>query len=86
MLYFRYEWKAFRNRYLELQRSTMSHLKKQIMLETQELRDHDLSGKSETVAEPQKKGLQFQSGVILKITLSDAIENSTEIKVSVAVV
>lgn len=54
------------------------------MLETQELRDHDLSGKSETVAEPQKKGLQFQSGVILKIMLSDAIENATDIKVSVA--
>ncbi|XP_015903561.1 la-related protein 7 isoform X2 [Parasteatoda tepidariorum] len=67
------EWKAYRNKYLDLQRTTMSYLKKQILLECQEMREQE--------TEPiPKKELKFQPGVILKILLANPIENSTEMK------
>ncbi|GIY05298.1 la-related protein 7 [Caerostris extrusa] len=62
----KYEWKAYRNKYLNLQRSTMSYIKKQILMKQQEWEEPEpTNGKPEV----SKKGLQFQSGVIIKITL-----------------
>ncbi|XP_054719759.1 la-related protein 7-like [Uloborus diversus] len=75
------EWKAYRNKYLDLQRSTMSYLKKTVMLQTQELKEQDTMSKSnDTSAEGQKKGLHFQPGVILKIKLGEPVKNSSDIK------
>ncbi|GBN74085.1 La-related protein 7 [Araneus ventricosus] len=75
----KHEWKVYRNKYLNLQRSTMSYLKKQIMMETQELKEQEpVDEKLEN--ETSNKGLHFQPGVIIKIILKDSITDPSDIK------
>ncbi|KAF8787259.1 La-related protein 7 like protein [Argiope bruennichi] len=75
----KHEWKAYRNKYLNLQRSTMSFLKKQIMMEAQELKEQDpVDEKPDN--ETSNKGLHFQPGVIIKITLKDSITDLSNFK------
>ncbi|GFR30594.1 la-related protein 7 [Trichonephila clavata] len=69
------EWKVYRNKYLSLQRATMKYLKKEILKETEELKDQENPKTDDT-----KKGFHFQSGVIIKITLTDSITDPPDIK------
>ncbi|GFW00207.1 la-related protein 7 [Trichonephila clavipes] len=69
------EWKVYRNKYLSLQKATMKYLKKEILRETEELKDQENPKTDDT-----KKGFHFQSGVIIKITLTDSITDPPDIK------
>ncbi|CAL1286637.1 unnamed protein product [Larinioides sclopetarius] len=75
----KHEWKVYRNKYLNLQRSTMSYLKKQIMMETQEMKEQEpVEEKPEN--ETSNKGLHFQSSVIIKIILKESITDPSDFK------
>lgn len=75
------EWKVYRSKYLELQRSTMSLLKKQILHETQELKEQEGNTKSEVTE--TKKSLQFMPSIIINIKLAEPVKNPSEIKTQV---
>lgn len=60
----------------------MSILKKQILFETQELKEQECNSKTTDAAET-KKSLQFQPGVIIKVNLSEPVKKPSDIKVCI---
>lgn len=75
------EWKVYRNKYLDLQRATMTYLKKEILKETEELKEQENAKQDDA-----KKGFHFQPGVIIKIALTDSITDPSDIKEQVKAV
>ncbi|GFT17358.1 la-related protein 7 [Nephila pilipes] len=76
------EWKVYRNKYLNLQRATMTYLKKEILKETEELKEQENLKQDNDI----KKGFHFQPGVIIKITLTESITDPSDIKEQVKAV